>query len=109
MWHEAVPEMQGEVGVAAAQAGNEVILVSLDCTFCGVGAVKVWGNELELDTGFAQKSFEADGEFIVQNLVLEGEAAVREVGVEDARSSYEFLFVTRGECLRQYGVASVVI
>ena len=53
MWDEAVPEMQGGVWVAAAQAGNEVILVSLDCTFCGVGAMKVWGNELELDTSLA--------------------------------------------------------
>ena len=55
MWDEAVPEMQGEVGVAAAQAGDEVILVSLDCMFCGVGAMKVRGNEFELDTGIAQK------------------------------------------------------
>ena len=30
---EAVPEMQGEVGVAAAKASNEVILVILDYTF----------------------------------------------------------------------------
>ena len=41
MWDEAVPEMQGEVWVAAAQAGDEVILVSLDCLFCGVGVMKV--------------------------------------------------------------------
>ena len=61
--------------------------------------MKVWGNELELDTGFAQKSYEAAGAFIVQHLVLGGEAAVGEVGVEDARGSYEFLLVTRGECL----------
>ena len=53
MWDEAVPEMQGEVGVATAQAGDELILVSLDCTFCGIGAMKVWGNELELDTKLA--------------------------------------------------------
>ena len=53
MWDEAVPEMQGEVGVAATEAGDEVILVSLDCAFCGVGAMKVWGNELELDTRLA--------------------------------------------------------
>ena len=46
MWDEAVPEMQGGVGVAATEAGDEVILVSLDCAFCGVGAMKVWGNEL---------------------------------------------------------------
>ena len=41
MWDEAVPEMQGGFGVAATEAGNEVILVCLDCTFYGVGAVKL--------------------------------------------------------------------
>ena len=53
MWDEAVPEMQGEAWVTAAQAGNELILVSLDCTFCGVGAMKVWGHKLELGTSLA--------------------------------------------------------
>ena len=72
MWDEAVPEMQGEVRIAAAKAGDEVILVSLDCAFCDVGALKVWGNELELDAGTAQKSFEAAGAFIIQHLVLGG-------------------------------------
>ena len=65
MWDDAVLEVQGEVGVTAAQDGDEVIFVCLDCTFCGFGAVKVWGNELELDTVFAQKRFEAAGAFIV--------------------------------------------
>ena len=46
MWDEAFPEMQGEVGVTAAEAGDEVILVSLDCTFRGVGAMKVWGKQV---------------------------------------------------------------
>ena len=45
--------MQREVWVAASQADDEVILVSLDFSFCDVGAMKVWGNELELDTGLA--------------------------------------------------------
>ena len=72
MWYEAVPEMQGEVWVPAAQAGDEVILVSLYCTFCGIGAMKVRGNELELDNSLAEKSFEASGAFIVQHLVLGG-------------------------------------
>ena len=53
MGDEEVPEMQKEVGVAAAEAGDEVILVSFDCKFCGVSAMKVWGNELELDTRLA--------------------------------------------------------
>ena len=59
--------------------------------------MKVWGNELDLDTGFTQKRFEAARAFIVHHLVLGGEAAFVEVGVEDARDSYEFSFVTRGE------------
>ena len=84
MWDEAVPDMQGEVWVTAAQACDEVILVILDCTFCGIGAMKVWGHELELDTSLAYTRFEAAGAFIVQNLVLGGEASVGEVGVEDA-------------------------
>ena len=53
MWDEAVPEMQREVWVADAQAGDEMILVILDGSFYGVSAMKVWGHELELDTGLA--------------------------------------------------------
>ena len=47
MGDEAVPDMQREVGVAATEAGDEVILVGLDGAFCGVGVMKVWGDELE--------------------------------------------------------------
>ena len=53
MGDEAVPEMQGKVGVAATEVGNEVILVVLDGAFCGVGAMQVWSNELELYAGIA--------------------------------------------------------
>ena len=45
--------MQREVWVATAQESDEVILVSLDCSLCGVGAMKVWGYDLELDNGLA--------------------------------------------------------
>ena len=54
---EVVPETQGEVGVADTEAGDEVILLGLDGAFCGVGAMKVWRNELELYAGIAQKLF----------------------------------------------------
>ena len=57
MGGEAVPEVQGEVWVAAAQAGDEVILVSLDCLFCGVGTMKLWRNQLEPYAVIAQKRF----------------------------------------------------
>ena len=49
MWDEAVPEMKREVWVAADQAFNELILVCLDCSLCGIGAMKVWRHELKLD------------------------------------------------------------
>ena len=54
---EAVPEMQGEVGVSATEAGNEVILVGLDGAFGDVGVIQVRRNELEIDAGIAQKLF----------------------------------------------------
>ena len=96
MGDEAVPEIQGGVGVVANEAGYEVILVSLYCAFCGVGAMKVWGTKLEPYAGIAQKSFEAAGAFIVGHMVLGCEAAVREVGVKEASGPYEFAFVARG-------------
>ena len=65
MGDEAVPEIQGEVGVVDTEAGDEVILVSLDFALCGIGVMKVWGNKLEPYTVIAQKSFEAAGAFIV--------------------------------------------
>ena len=92
MWDEAVSEMQWEVWVAAAQASNEVVLVCLYCSFCGIGAMQLWGHKLKLDTCLVYKRFEAAGALIVQHLVLGGEVAVREVGLEDAGCSYECAF-----------------
>ena len=57
MGDEAVPEIHGEVGVAANESGNEVILVGLDGAFCGIGAMQVWRNELKLYAGIAYKLF----------------------------------------------------
>ena len=57
MGDEAVPEMQGEVGVATTEDGNEVILVGLDGAFGGVGAMKVQRNKLELHNGIVQNLF----------------------------------------------------
>ena len=49
------------------------------------------------------------GYSLFQHLVLRGEAAVGEVGVEDAGGSYESVFVTRGEWFGLDGVAVMVI
>ena len=61
MGDEVVPEMQGEVGVADTEAGGEAILVGLDGVFCGVGAMKVWGNELEPSLESRRKVFRPPG------------------------------------------------
>ena len=55
MRNEVVPEMQGEVRVATADAGNKVILVGLDGAFVGVCEMQVRRNELVIDAGIAQK------------------------------------------------------
>ena len=57
MRDEAVPEVQGEVGVATIEAGGEVILVGLDGAFGSVGLMQVRRNELEIDAGIEQKLF----------------------------------------------------
>ena len=57
MRDEKVPEMQGGVGVITTKAGDVVILVGLDGTLGGVGAMKVRRNELEIDSGIVQKWF----------------------------------------------------
>ena len=48
MWDDEVPEMEGEVWVTDAQVGDKMILVGLDCTFCGVDVMKVWGTSWNL-------------------------------------------------------------
>ena len=57
MGDEAVPEMQVEVGVAATESSDKVIIVGLDDAFCSVGMMQVWRNKLELYDGIAQKLF----------------------------------------------------
>ena len=57
MRDEAVADMQGGVGVADTESGDEVILVCLYGVFCSVGVMKVWRNKLELYSGIAQKLF----------------------------------------------------
>ena len=44
---------EGEVRVATAEVGNEVIPVGLDGAFGGVCAMQVRRNELEIDAGIA--------------------------------------------------------
>ena len=76
-----------------------MVFVGLDGAFCGVGAMKVWRNELEIYAGIAQKLFDSAGAFIVEHLLLGDEAAVGKVGVEDASGLDEFSFAARGEWL----------
>ena len=55
---------------------------------------------MEPYAGIAQKLFQAAGAFIVEHLLLGVEAAVGELGVEDASGSDDFAFTARGEWIR---------
>ena len=61
MRDEAVPEMQGEVGVETAKVSNKVILVGLYGAFGGVGAMQVRRNELEIDARSRRNCFSPTG------------------------------------------------
>ena len=83
--------MKRKACVAAAVAGDQVILVSLDCSFGGVGAMEVRGDKLKVDALLMHELLQACGTFIFQNLEERAEYLVTEVGMEDLVGMAKFL------------------
>ena len=81
----------------------------MDGALDGVGALQVRRNELEINAGIAQKLFQAARAFIVEHLVLRGEAAGGKLGVQDASGSDVFAFTAIGEWFRLDGVTLTVV
>ena len=42
MWEEAVPEVEGEIAVSAAEASNEMVFEGAYGAFGGIAAVYMW-------------------------------------------------------------------
>ena len=58
---ELVPKAEREVGVSAAEGGDEVIFPCSDGSFGGISSMAAFGRELEIDAGFVGKMlFEGD-------------------------------------------------
>ena len=83
--------MKRKAWVTDAEAGDQMILVSLDRSFGGVGAMEVWGDKLEIDALLMHELLQAGGAFIIHNLEERAETAVTEVGVEDLVVTDKFL------------------
>ena len=49
LWEESIPEIEREIGVGAAEAGDEVVLKGTDGPFGGITAMNVRRGELEID------------------------------------------------------------
>ena len=77
--------------ITAAEAVDQVILVSLDRSFGGVGSMEVRGDKLEIDALLMNEPLQAGKALIVQHLEERAETAVTEVGVEDLVVTDKFL------------------
>ncbi len=68
MGEEFVPQMEREIFVDAAQAGDEVIFERANCTFSGVAAVETRRHQLIVDVFVDKELFECRGALVVQTL-----------------------------------------
>lgn len=75
-----IPEMKREIGVGAAEAGNEVVLEGPDGAFCGIAAVDAGGYELEVYVLFAHVVLQDGGGFVVKALEARAQAGGNEDG-----------------------------
>ena len=62
---EAIPEVEREVRVNAAEAGDEVILEGANGAFRGIAAMDPRGGQLEVDVGIMEEALQNSGGFIV--------------------------------------------
>ena len=88
---EAVPKVKRKAWVTSDEACDQVILVSLDFSFGGVGAMEVRGDKLKVDALLMHELLQACGTFIFQNLEERAEYMVTEVGMEDLVGMAKFL------------------
>jgi hypothetical protein len=72
---EFIPEVEREIWVRSAQAGDEVILKSANSAFGGVAAMIAGGDELVVDLLAVHVGFEHGRGFVVKPLEFGLEAA----------------------------------
>ena len=91
LMEEAAPKVKRKSWVTAAEAGDQVILVSLDRSFGGVGAMEVRADKLKVNALLMHELLQDGRALIVQHLEERVEATVTEVGLEDLVGTVKFL------------------
>jgi hypothetical protein len=74
LWEQAVPQVEREVRIGAAQASDEVVLESADGAFGRIGAVNTRWDELEVNVFIVEELPESSGALVVEALELGAEA-----------------------------------
>jgi hypothetical protein len=109
LWEQAVPQVEREVGVGAAQASNEVVLEGANGAFGRIGAVKTRRDELEVDVLVEEELLESSGALVVEALELGAEASANEPIVDGLVRGEDGGAGLAGHGLGVDGVAVVVI
>ena len=68
MGDEAIPFLGGKARVARSVSGAKVIFECADCTFCGVAAVDVKGDKLEVNVVFVEGFLHGVEALVVENV-----------------------------------------
>ena len=98
---EAIPEVEGEVGVDARETGNEVVFSRADRLLSRVGSVFVRRDELEVYFFELHERSESRGAFVVQKLNGWGQAAVNEGVIDGGERPRQFFVLTALHAFRE--------
>ena len=72
MGDEAIPFLGGKARVARSVSGAKVIFECADCTFCGVAALIVRRETLEVNVVFAEDFLHGVGALVVKDMEIGG-------------------------------------
>jgi hypothetical protein len=106
---ETIPEMEREVLVDAAKAGNEMIFERTDGAFGSIAAVNTRGGKLEIDGLVTKKLLEGGRAFVVKALELGAKASRAEAMVEGLVAGEDRSGGAAGYRLGKDAVAVVVV
>ena len=86
-----------------------MVLVGLDGALGGIGAMKVRGNKLKINSLVVHQFFEASRALIVQHLGEWAETAVTQMGVQGGVGADEFMLAARLEGFGEDGITVMVV
>ena len=104
-----IPKVNGEAGVVAAYACDELLLEGANGFLGMVGAVAMQRYKLEVFIGFGHEFIDPGGAFIVKDVQGRIEASQAELFVEGGVAAHEFCFAGIFHGLGKYGVGVILV